>query len=660
MRRSAIRAEFFELIPWLALVAVWAVLRFHQHGGLYAASDDSYIYLGYVKRALTQPHELFSYNPGEHSAGITGLLYYYVLLVSCALVRAVAPTPSIEAALLLGMSLANAALLLLSAHVYLRCWRKLIGGGERCGALPLAVAFLLFCAQPKWLWAVFSGMEGPLAACLALLLVERLLERAPAWQPSLAAALLVATRPEAILVAWTFPALAVFVRDRRSPARRLLGAYAVAVVGLAALVLPCYVLTGRVFPSSLGTRVEILGFIDPAALARYFRVLLETPAYWGSEWWVLAVLILGAGVVSGLREGRWAIVWLFGFVVAFLALRVVAGIAAFNVEDRYVSYLWPLYALGLGASIAAVVRGMGARLKLEPGRFASTLGAAALYAVAAALPVRDFLGRVNRHVGAMLAIVVEPSRWMATHLPADARICMEPAGAIRLYTDFYLVDAMGLTTTHAATNAGNYADFLHDHRVGWVFDHSYRAGEALLAPGAVRDRRSWARQFTGWGDVHLFEVDLSSAVALVAISGRPEVSGRSRAVFDNNRLARWDPLLGGGSGFAIDRPPEVVTAEFAEPAVVDAVTLAVSAPSGRMPSEYLVELRSRGTWVSAPVESVRRAAAGPARELWTLTLAQPSLVDGVRIVRPREGRASVIDELTLLHGGRPYVWLWNL
>jgi hypothetical protein len=57
---------------------------------------------------------------------------------------------------------------------------------------------------------------------------------------------------------------------------------------------------------------------------------------------------------------------------------------------------------------------------------------------------------------------------------------------------------------------------------------------------------------------------------------------------------------------------------------------------------------------------VRRAPAGQAREVRTLTLAQASLVDGIRIVRQGEGRAAVIDELTLLHGGRPYVWLWNL
>ena len=140
------RRRLVELTPWIVLVAVWAVFLWSRHGGLYAASDDSYIYLGYVRRAITQPRELFSYNPGEHSAGITGLLYYYVLVVFCALVRSVATT-SVEVALLLGMSLANAALLLLTAHVYLRCWRSL--SGERHGALPLALAFLLFCAQPK-------------------------------------------------------------------------------------------------------------------------------------------------------------------------------------------------------------------------------------------------------------------------------------------------------------------------------------------------------------------------------------------------------------------------------------------------------------------------------------------------------------------------------
>ena len=92
---------------------------------------------------------------------------------------------------------------------------------------------------------------------------------------------------------------------------------------------------------------------------------------------------------------------------------------------------------------------------------------------------------------------------------------------------------------------------------------------------------------------------------------------------------------------------------------MDALALAVSAPNGRMPSKYRIELRSRGTWATAAVELVRRARAGQARELWTLTLAQPSSVEGIRIVRQGGGRASVIDELTLLHGGRLYVWLWD-
>jgi hypothetical protein len=664
IRRNTLAARLRELAPWIVLACVWAAFVWARHGGLYAASDDAYIYLGYVKRALTEPRELFSYNPGEHSAGITGMLYYYYLLFVCGFVRAIAASARIETDLLLGLFLANTALLLLAAHLYLRCWRRLTDGGSRSGALSLSLSFLLFCAQPKWLWSVFAGLEGPLAASLVLLVLDRLLARAPAWQASVAASLLVATRPETMLVAWALPGLAVRAESSSLLFRRGVLAYASAGACLSALVLPCYVLTGRVFPSSLGTRVHLAALLEPSGVTRYLQSLLARPEYWLSEWWVLAGAGLLAGLGLGVRTGRWTVARLFGFLLSFLALRVIVGLAAFSLEDRYVSYLWPLYALGIAACASAALRAASARAeqtRFVPSRGVVALAALLVYAGAAAIPVRDFALRTSWHVAAMNAIVVEPSRWMRTRLPADARVCMEPAGAIRVFTDFYLVDAIGLTTTHARTHAGNFPDFLYDHRVGWVFDRPDHVGDLLLGRRAARDVASFGRGMP-WGDIHLYEIDLSATITLVQLTMQPMVTGRARALFDNNVVASWNPLVGGGSGFASEQWPGLLTAEFAEPILVDEISVSLSGVRGRSQSRralasHSFEGKRNGAWTRLPEEPTRSEST-EGREIWTFSLPEPTSLAGIRVVR-EDGSAALIDELTFLHAGRPYVWLWG-
>jgi hypothetical protein len=168
-----------RLWPWGLFLAVFIAYQFFQHGWVYAASDDSYIYLGYVKRALTSPHELFSYNPGEHSAGTTGIAYYYLLTIVCAVLRAATFFLPLELSLLLGMYLTNAGLFLLAAHRFLCCWRGLVPQAAPLRAPGLALLFLLFCAQPRFLWGVFAGMGNPLGAFLVLLLFDRLIQNTP-------------------------------------------------------------------------------------------------------------------------------------------------------------------------------------------------------------------------------------------------------------------------------------------------------------------------------------------------------------------------------------------------------------------------------------------------------------------------------------------------
>ncbi len=118
-RKCLSKERLFELSPWLLLLCVFYVFQIVRWGWFYPASDDSYIYLGYVKMAITPPFELFSYNVGEHSAGTTGILYYYVLMVVCVLVRLVTFFLPLSLSLTLGMFVLNGILFLLFAFIFI-------------------------------------------------------------------------------------------------------------------------------------------------------------------------------------------------------------------------------------------------------------------------------------------------------------------------------------------------------------------------------------------------------------------------------------------------------------------------------------------------------------------------------------------------------------
>ena len=74
---------------------------------------------------------------------------------------------------------------------------------------------------------------------------------------------------------------------------------------------------------------------------------------------------------------------------------------------------------------------------------------------------------------------------------------------------------------------------------------------------------------------------------------------------------------------------------------------------------YAFQGRRDGMWARLRAQSARVELVAE-QEVWTLSLREPTDLDGIRIVRRRTGRslAPGVDELTLLHAGRPYVWLW--
>ena len=194
------------------------------------------------------------------------------------------------------------------------------------------------------------------------------------------------------------------------------------------------------------------------------------------DWWCSP---RGSGLcwrIAGLSSRPFLLV--ASFLTAFLVMRSVLGIPNYNVRNRYISYLWPsiimVWLPALLMTFEPQIRRMRARGTHV--YFASAtvcfLGLTALGTlIAAQVVVTD--------TQEMIDVVVEPSQWMAANLPKDAVIAMEPAGALRTFTDFQLVDRVGLTTMHfrdyqletGKAPSESYADFFKVNRIQYIFDY---------------------------------------------------------------------------------------------------------------------------------------------------------------------------------------------
>jgi hypothetical protein len=465
-----------------------------RFGGFFMASDDAYIYLGYA-RSLLERGELFSYDPGEHSAGSTGLLYYYALCAAGALLRPFY-WPDAGRALTLTAFLLASALFVLFALALHRSWRRLSDATGRRALLEEAILFLLAVTSVRFVWGWFSGMENPLTATLVAFILERFLARAPGWQLALLAAALSCSRPELLpfgALLTSLAALSGVTRGgsvSRSSLARALGALLLYAFCAAALTLPSRLLTGQWMPSALGARVEIPALTRPDLLARNFAAAARGGYFW-NPWVAGAVALALLAGFSPRAPSRGVLRAASLLLVAYFATRAALGLTDFNVQDRYVSYLWPLY---VTVALALVTRVPALRAFHAPGRDIGRLSLA-LGLAAVTIAGGWALLRAHRELSAdileMNQVVVAPSLWMAQNLPAGSRVAMEPAGAIRVFTDFYLVDNTGLTTGHLAEYladrgvAGTLGEYLRRNRVDYVFDYPSRAAD-------LRDRDRFA------------------------------------------------------------------------------------------------------------------------------------------------------------------------
>jgi hypothetical protein len=486
MANKYISSTVLAAFAFSLFAACLYAVHLYRFGWFYLASDDSYIYLGYVRNWI-EHGELLTYNPGEHSAGTTGLLYYYLLSAVASIVHFVYwPTPGIG--LTLTAYITNAILFIGAGLLIARIWGSISDAGD--SMLLFEGTFAVFAATvslPTFIWGWFGGLENPLSGTILILLIERVLLKAPGWQIALASALIGGCRPELFPIGLLVVALWAVMQVKRNQNLRV-SASGLAVgiatfVGITLLIyVPCWIVTGSITPSALGTRVAIPALTEPNLLWQNLTAAARTGYFLRP--WVLSVpiILIGLLVFRRTREDM-VLISVAGILGIYFLMRGALGLTDFNVQSRYVSFLWPLYVLMAGHILQ--------RMMIRFGWGSLTAGMRRLTSLAIAIFLLGcvWIGftKANNELSAdvleMNQLVVIPTQWMAQNLPKSARILMEPAGAIRVFTDFYLIDAVGLTTRHmpdylASTDHPNLADFLQQTKATYIFDYPKRV--ALL------------------------------------------------------------------------------------------------------------------------------------------------------------------------------------
>ena len=406
------------------------------------------------------------------------MLFYYVSAASYALLRLF--TPGGAGALELNAWLVSGACFTATGAI-VGWFAARLGraAGDARGSTAAALTALAvggLCLSHRFLWGVCSGMENPLSGLLVTALAS-----APWWaraRPATVAALaaaLIATRPDWAPIAVLVPASRFL--DRAPPFRALVGdtvyGYAILAACLLAVFVPLRWTTGDWQPSAYGARVDI----HLATSASEFARSMWRAA--GPRWGIAAAMSFAASGASVLRGRAPRAVLLVPFAIAaFLAMRGFLGLSDLGVRDRYVSYLWAPMVLTYATGLLAVPRGRSGGVAAPVSRAMATAFATCGVATMAlgVVPAARFLAEDAEE---MQQVVVRPSLWIAEHLPRDAVVSMEPAGAIRTFTDLTLVDRVGLTTAHRRRfleSTGkqpkeDYAGFLAAYGVQYVFDY---------------------------------------------------------------------------------------------------------------------------------------------------------------------------------------------
>ena len=458
--KRAVAKRVWWLLPILPFVLA-AGLCLDYMGTLpnYLPIDDSYIILSYARNVL-EHGEVFSYNPGTLSTGITSPLYCLLLAAGKALTGDWIASVRLVGGLSFVLGLGTGGIWL---------WR--ICGGQARGAIAAGIFSVIWGCWGYADFFAFCGMEPILFIALAL----GAMLAYDADRVLLAGCLLGAgclCRPEGLFLfaAMGLPfavrtVCALFRKDRAAlwPAVRsglLLAAGFSAVFGV--WLVRCLQVSGTLLPSTVAMKTgspswSEIGHYLSVFLHMYdsecFDMQLVTQNVGGTDWIglrsVLPFSLFALLAVPVLwRQRRMALLPLLYPVLHFLLTCTKNTVVSDN--QRYLPFD---YALVLAYVSVAVAGLCTVEVKLHD--FGGVLRSLALRGIGVLLGVGLCILVLTdrpRHVGhfnlmsryfRQLDYVI--GEWLAKNTPTDARVALFQAGGIKFFSNRFIVDGGGVT-----------------------------------------------------------------------------------------------------------------------------------------------------------------------------------------------------------------------
>jgi hypothetical protein len=546
---SSLRLQTAYSLVWMQPERLREVTSGTRLGDWSAPLDDVFIHFDFA-RAAARGHPLQWSEGNGYSSGGTSLLYPFVLAFG-------------YWAGFRGLSLEVWAGIVAATCVFgllLACRRAF-------EPLPRFTSYLL---PPALLgigvldWSLFSGMEVALLLglwALCLLAWCELLRATSAgegsifpraWLLGVCGVLLVATRPEAVVVVAVFALTAAGTawrtRDAAAAVRALVGAALPAVLLVAAQSVANYIFTGEGPAAGAVVKLEVYHpYLSGAQIldAWWFHVkyqvlrvtqhhLGDAPA-WGWLVWACALVAVIDRRTRLVASVLWASALLWIFVVA------LNGQVRWQ-NERYTmpALAWLLIAAALGVACMLAPRWQRGHRFAPFATGGLAIVACALFAWHQGPRFRDqlwFFGRASRNI---LDQHIRAGRLLRHALrPTPKRVLVGDAGAIPYSADLAALDIIGLGGFHGmpfarATRLG----------IGAAIELVERLPPAER-PDAMAIYPSW------WG---AFPLWFGDRVAEVPVRGNVICGGASKVLY----VPDWKPLEASGKPFALEPGERIV------------------------------------------------------------------------------------------------------
>ena len=440
--------------------------------------DDGWIHMVYA-RSFAENLQFF-YNPGEPESGMTSPLW----VVTVGLGWRVLGLAGVS--LMATAKLSAIALSFATAVLVMRIVTR-ISGLRRLGV----IAGILVAVEPSFAFASAAGMEVALFAFLALAASWAYMEgrlRTAGWLFALAAI----TRPEGYVLVGVAVAASVARRlwqrehlelMTREDARELLDLLLPTLILGGAWALYNISVTGGPFPNAFSAKHRNLGLLPFGNIANILRGYHHHLSFF----WAFVFPMTAATATAGV----WLLAKARRFHAAPLVMFPIALTYAVSVNQPFVSSSWNFFTrryldpmipflvillvLGLLQAWRTLQTWRGTRAPVDPREVhVFNFGLNVLMVALVLLPFLGLPGNWSRlpdeyswNARSVDEVDVATGKWIAENLPADARIGVGDAGAMRFFGDRYTYDLVGLNTHDAIGRPA--LEFAEEKQIEYVF-----------------------------------------------------------------------------------------------------------------------------------------------------------------------------------------------